>query len=715
MDPIPIYSQRDPLYNQNTAQSKSDDSGYYEEGPYNNNYYPTEPEPIIEIIIKESNESLPAYPQPTPPPVRPKKEPIQVFYVKYEKKQEYGEDKPRVVYDPPVPALTPVEEHEVVGGNPDHHVQEEDYAARSRPDQPLEPSTTLRTIIKPDSEVYHSGGSGIKVTFGTEELPPNSHNKRSDKELTTEKAVKPLTSISPAGSSKRPHGPFAPLNPTGPRVTSAFPQQRIINSFSNQQLLGPHPTLAYQQQLPSFTHPPPTYHQSIPPHVRTTHQPHLNNQRHQRPPINVQGLPEYRQRVQFTSFVPPHRVNINHPQHPGQAQATSVSHQNVQLHNYPQPPSSNAPAIFNHDAPFKFKPHHQSQEKPTRYFQPQQRPNEHQILQEQQRIAEQQRRKLEQEHKHQYHHHHHYHQQQKLQNHLQNQQHNQYQHQEFKVGTSIQTQPSKQSEIVKAIPKLEQHYAIRENPLHPGPFPPNPQHVTTTTFGIFQNTNQFTNSHHQSTNLVTPIPNHRQQQQHQYHQQQQQQQQLDNYSKQKLYQSEQSFFAQNLPTPQQQRPTSPEPEVSPWQRPIYKGKYSSQKIFATPVTKTNDENIYKGSSTPNSLHFAPTTYKPITFNSHRYSAHSQLITTVTPPTTTTTTTTTQSTQTEAKVQANIANLPDEVPEDIRQQLLSSGILGNADIQVSVTILEQYVSHFNPKKDYSLVAITQLLHRGIAKA
>lgn len=35
----------------------------------------------------------------------------------------------------------------------------------------------------------------------------------------------------------------------------------------------------------------------------------------------------------------------------------------------------------------------------------------------------------------------------------------------------------------------------------------------------------------------------------------------------------------------------------------------------------------------------------------------------------------------AKIKENIANLPDEVPDDIREQLLSSGILGNADIQI----------------------------------
>lgn len=49
------------------------------------------PEPIIEIIIKESNESLPAQPQQVlPPPPRKQKEQVQVFYVKYKKDEKSG-------------------------------------------------------------------------------------------------------------------------------------------------------------------------------------------------------------------------------------------------------------------------------------------------------------------------------------------------------------------------------------------------------------------------------------------------------------------------------------------------------------------------------------------------------------------------------------------------------------------------------------------------
>lgn len=54
------------------------------------------PEPIIEIIIKESNETLPA-PEPIKPPKK-KKEQVQVFYVKYNKDAKKG-----LIIDDPIP------------------------------------------------------------------------------------------------------------------------------------------------------------------------------------------------------------------------------------------------------------------------------------------------------------------------------------------------------------------------------------------------------------------------------------------------------------------------------------------------------------------------------------------------------------------------------------------------------------------------------------
>lgn len=91
------------------------DKNYYETG-YKTNYQPAyaaqneqyhggyqqqyaeAPEPIIEIIIKESNETLPPAALPSQVPKKKKKEQVQVFYVKYNKDKDKG-----LVIDDPIP------------------------------------------------------------------------------------------------------------------------------------------------------------------------------------------------------------------------------------------------------------------------------------------------------------------------------------------------------------------------------------------------------------------------------------------------------------------------------------------------------------------------------------------------------------------------------------------------------------------------------------
>lgn len=75
-----------------------------------------------------------------------------------------------MIYEPPVPALTPHVSEIIENESPSRIVSEEeedrdleDYSSAS----PAPPSTTtLRTIIRPDSEIYH--GSALKITFGPE-------------------------------------------------------------------------------------------------------------------------------------------------------------------------------------------------------------------------------------------------------------------------------------------------------------------------------------------------------------------------------------------------------------------------------------------------------------------------------------------------------------------------------------------------------------------
>ncbi|XP_050538953.1 uncharacterized protein LOC126904214 [Daktulosphaira vitifoliae] len=181
MEPLVHYSQHDPLYTNSTNVALDkvipDSSAKGSEpristdyGPPGTNYgvpfqqdYYKEPEPIIEIIIKESNESLPLPATPPPTPVtRPSKEPVQVFYVKYKKNPNSYGNKEDVIYEAPIPAITPSAETESETTYASEVVPQYTYATEAPA-----PSTTYRTIIKPDSEIYH--GSGLKVTFGKTE------------------------------------------------------------------------------------------------------------------------------------------------------------------------------------------------------------------------------------------------------------------------------------------------------------------------------------------------------------------------------------------------------------------------------------------------------------------------------------------------------------------------------------------------------------------
>lgn len=67
-------------------------------GGYQQQQYVEAPEPIIEIIIKDSNDSIPT-PEPLKlKPLKKKKEQVQVFYVKYNKDEKKG-----LIIDDPIP------------------------------------------------------------------------------------------------------------------------------------------------------------------------------------------------------------------------------------------------------------------------------------------------------------------------------------------------------------------------------------------------------------------------------------------------------------------------------------------------------------------------------------------------------------------------------------------------------------------------------------
>ncbi|XP_050352141.1 alpha-protein kinase 1-like [Nymphalis io] len=214
MEPVVQYSQKDPLYdpshdhtentgvNRNEIFAQPKILNVHDQDPessfglpygalptaplYSEDVHPhyiDGPEPIIEIIIKESNESLPA---PPPAPIqKKKKEPVQVFYVKYSK-DPHSKDK--VVYEKPIPAITPPSNDE-----DNHH--EEYVTVTPEPLYIPAQTTTLRAIIKPESEIYHSN-SNVKITFGKENHHyGNRHEDNSQHEDREETAPRPAIAL----------------------------------------------------------------------------------------------------------------------------------------------------------------------------------------------------------------------------------------------------------------------------------------------------------------------------------------------------------------------------------------------------------------------------------------------------------------------------------------------------------------------------------------
>ncbi|CAG4947915.1 unnamed protein product [Colias eurytheme] len=221
MEPVVQYSQKDPLYDpkqdhyENTGLNKNDIAqskilnvnDQSAEGSYGLSYgslptaplysddhqhYYEAPEPIIEIIIKESNESLPA---PPPQPIqKKKKEPVQVFYVKYSK-DPHSKDK--VIYEKPVPAITPPSNDE-----DDHH--EHYVTVTPEPYYVPAQTTTLRAIIKPESEIYHTD-SNVKVTFGNEGRHYGNRREESPSENHEETAPRPVIALPNSQPTQIPH------------------------------------------------------------------------------------------------------------------------------------------------------------------------------------------------------------------------------------------------------------------------------------------------------------------------------------------------------------------------------------------------------------------------------------------------------------------------------------------------------------------------------
>ncbi|KAL7048914.1 hypothetical protein ACKWTF_003531 [Chironomus riparius] len=306
--------------------------------------YPEPPEPIIEIIIQDSNDTLPE-PQPLiQSNGKKKKEQVQVFYVKYHKDEKNG----LVIHDP-VAALSPAG-HEQNEHEDDIH--DEPIIVTPLPNIPRK-STTLRTIIRPESEQYESN-SGVHVTFNH----PHNHNSKSDNNIIhdedkLESAIQPVVQL-----PQNRIGPLqvAPLERPSQHVfPSIVNQGRVVNSppsHSNgnfhhppQQLVQPlphqRPALEFNPQNNFVSHPQqgvlnnqlslPSHEPSKPFHPQFHQAPNHHHQQQQHRPQGPPVIPINHQQ-QFNNQQLGHQQFNQPPQRipqPGPIGAPNSQHQTV--------------------------------------------------------------------------------------------------------------------------------------------------------------------------------------------------------------------------------------------------------------------------------------------------------------------------------------------------------------------------------------------------
>lgn len=202
-------------------------------------------------------------------------------------------------------------------------------------------STTLRTIIKPDSEVYHSN-SGIQVTFNTESKHQSGHEFQEHFE---ESALQPIISDVQSPSIERAPPTFShppPPSSQQPQQPQPSSNHQLNNNdrarafdipYSN----GQNPNSAPSQPLPL---PPPNYHRFAPPQ-------HVNPPPFLRPTPDQGLLLSYTQN-QANRYYQPQNIDNRYkniappnPTQNGQRYAPSDAH----LLNF-APPLNTAPIKF---------------------------------------------------------------------------------------------------------------------------------------------------------------------------------------------------------------------------------------------------------------------------------------------------------------------------------------------------------------------------------
>uniref|UniRef100_A0A182UX09 Uncharacterized protein n=1 Tax=Anopheles merus TaxID=30066 RepID=A0A182UX09_ANOME len=274
-------------------------------------HYIEPPEPIIEIIIKESNDSLPLDAQTILPPQKRKKEEVQVFYVKYHKDEKNGQ----LVLDDPLPAIKPI---------PDESEEEVDPSQEPiivTPSPPLK-TTTLRAVINPDSEKYHSN-SGIRISFGVEDKHQSGHQVS---ESESESVAQPIVALPQHAVDQRS------------KSDVFFQQHQQFVQQQHDRSVRQH----YQAQPPVQQHQPPP--QPQPQQQQFHHQYNVQAQQHQyhhqAPPPPPQAQPLVQQHQEAQNFgqqrfapAPPQQYRAQPPPPPQpQPQPQFQQHQQHQQH-----------------------------------------------------------------------------------------------------------------------------------------------------------------------------------------------------------------------------------------------------------------------------------------------------------------------------------------------------------------------------------------------
>jgi kinesin family protein 13 len=698
MEPLVHYSQRDPLYDTNSLSLNADgpddlltDNNHLSENVYGppqkhiieRPVYIKEPEPIIEIIIKESNVTLPPPPAPPAPPPK-KKEQVQVFYVKY-KKNPNGHGKDSIIYDKPIPAISPPvqDEHEEPPPQTYHHQE----VVTSAPP----PSTTLRTIIRPDSETYHSP-SGVKVTFGKEGF---DYDKRSSKPEDLKASPDDNRSIQfPQGrqlSSFPPSPPRRPSNYNFNSPPSSFRQPQPYRPFSQyrqtpQNYRSSQPPYSTLPKLPQFPQPAKTNQQFPPTKTNQQFPPTKTNQQFP-PPRPVPPQFQQRQPVPyqpFDSLRQPQPIQFRPQTHFPATQSPPITQKPVVFSQFSQ---QNGPPRFGEERPQQ-KPQYQQKPTGNQYQQPQHQP----VTQHKPSSGQYQQPTAPQ-----------YHQPPTVpQHHSQRQQQSVHQqpipqhHQQPISQHHQQVSPQYQQQ---SIPQHPQHQpqSIPQHPQHQSQsIPQHPQHQPQ---GIPQHP-----QHQQQINSQQPVAL-------QHHQYQQSQYQQSIISQSQQFNQQPSIIPpggeliQSLPKFEQhisveepfKSPSlqqSPQPQFQNHQQPQYQSQaqQSSNQLGSTDHNQKIQQQLREANALQESirqsspqfynfqqsqqLNLYQSTPKPIT-----YSTTPRSTTYSTTPTTTTTQEPEKPSTTTKDPKILNAQLPDEVPDDLRQQLLSSGILNHADISV----------------------------------